>query len=149
MPVYLVDPGGELKQAYSWEGAVFAPAQGGTYPIPAALIEAVKKLEEYIAARQPKPAENGGTPSNGATVSEVQVPTRMETKIESSGGETSPSPPRLPDGFPGKSELEAADVTTIDGVQQRVDAGTLTDITGIGPQTATQIETYLQTYAES
>lgn len=161
MPVYLVDPGG-LDTAYAWEGAVFAPAQGGTYPIPAELIEAVNKLKEYIAARQPKPAENGaGTAEDlkvpGASTAGVVTASKESTGAvtaneESTGAETDsgPSPPQsLPDGFPGKSDLEAAGLSTIDNVQQRADDGTLTEISGIGRATAQQIETYLQTYGSS
>lgn len=47
---------------------------------------------------------------------------------------------KLPDGFPGKSELEAAGVTTYAQVKKLRDGDGLTSVAGIGDAKASQIE---------
>ena len=66
MPIILVDPA-TLDKSYSWMGAVYVPAEGGTFPVPAELTAQIAKLQAYIDARTPKKPDDGGTTNGGTT----------------------------------------------------------------------------------
>jgi hypothetical protein len=74
------------------------------------------------------------------------LPEKVETKAEPEAEEAEPEAPaklrgHLPDDFPYYSFLEAGDVKTYAQLRKRIEAGTLTDIKGIGDERAAEITT--------
>ncbi len=170
MPIFLVDPA-NLDKAYSWMGAVYAPAPGGTHPVPADLTAQIAVLMAYIEARNPKkPDDNGG---GGTTDTRTQPPSRTTRQTapktppaRTNGGTGTPpvvtlpqsngngkvidtgDPPGLPEGFPGKEEFEAAGHTTMAAVEELADLGELQTVTGVGPIIEGKVQEYLGAFKD-
>ncbi len=168
MPIFLVDPA-NLDKAYSWMGAVYAPAHGGTHPVPADLTAQIAVLMAYIEARNPKkPDDGGGTtdlrttpPSRKARQTAPKTPTAQTN----GGAGTTPvvtlpqgngngkvidtgDPPGLPEGFPGKAEFEAEGHTTLAAVEALADLGELQTVSGVGPKIEEQVTQYLDAFKD-
>lgn len=68
---------------------------------------------------------------------------RPEIAAAEAAGATEPVTPlkgKLPEDFPGHSALEAEGLTTYAKVRKRIEAGTLTEVAGIGDATAEKIQ---------
>lgn len=68
---------------------------------------------------------------------------RPEIAAAEAEAATKPATPlkgKLPEDFPGHSALDAEGLTSYAKVRKRIDAGTLTDVPGIGDATAEKIQ---------